>query len=246
MRLQAGYYLNLNNPHLNLLSVRIKSAEEENREFVVLLHGLSRTSRSMRPIKKALEKNGFSTFNLNYPSRKKPIEELSEFVLEKINRNFSDTPVHTLHFVTHSMGGIILRQIMKLSPLPNLGRVVMLGPPNQGSEIIDRLGPFKLIPLINGPACLQLGTSSDGFIQSLGPVKFDLGVIAGNRSINPFLSFLIPGVDDGKVSVERTKVEGMNDFLEVPRSHSFMMGNQTIQKETIYFIKNGHFSKNKE
>ena len=144
------------------------------------------------------------------------------------------------------MGGIILRQIMKLSPLPNLGRVVMLGPPNQGSEIIDRLGPFKLIPLINGPACLQLGTSSDGFIQSLGPVKFDLGVIAGNRSINPFLSFLIPGVDDGKVSVERTKVEGMNDFLEVPRSHSFMMGNQTIQKETIYFIKNGHFSKNKE
>ena len=246
MRLQAGYYLNLNIPHLNLLSVRIKSAEEENREFVVLLHGLSRTSRSMRPIKKALEKNGFSTFNLNYPSRKKPIEELSEFVLEKINRNFSDTPVHTLHFVTHSMGGIILRQIMKLSPLPNLGRVVMLGPPNQGSEIIDRLGPFKLIPLINGPACLQLGTSSDGFIQSLGPVKFDLGVIAGNRSINPFLSFLIPGVDDGKVSVERTKVEGMNDFLEVPRSHSFMMGNQTIQKETIYFLKNGHFSKNKE
>lgn len=226
--------------------MRIKSAEEENREFVVLLHGLSRTSRSMRPIKKALEKNGFSTFNLNYPSRKKPIEELSEFVLEKINQNFSDTPVHTLHFVTHSMGGIILRQIMKLSPLPNLGRVVMLGPPNQGSEIIDRLGPFKLIPLINGPACLQLGTSSDGFIQSLGPVKFDLGVIAGNRSINPFLSFLIPGVDDGKVSVERTKVEGMNDFLEVPRSHSFMMGNQTIQKETIYFIKNGHFSKNKE
>jgi len=246
MRLQAGYYLNLNLTHLNLLSVRIKSAEEENREFVILLHGLSRTSRSMRPIKKALEKNGFSTFNLNYPSRKKPIEELSEFVLEKINRNFSDTPVHTLHFVTHSMGGIILRQIMKLSPLPNLGRVVMLGPPNQGSEIIDRLGPFKLIPLINGPACLQLGTSSDGFIQSLGPVKFDLGVIAGNRSINPFLSFLIPGVDDGKVSVERTKVEGMNDFLEVPRSHSFMMGNQTIQKETIYFIKNGHFSKNKE
>ena len=153
MRLQAGYYLNLNITHLNLLSVRIKSAEEENREFVVLLHGLSRTSRSIRPIKKALEKNGFSTFNLNYPSRKKPIEELSEFVLEKINRNFSDTPVHTLHFVTHSMGGIILRQIMKLSPLPNLGRVVMLGPPNQGSEIIDRLGPFKLIPLMNSKDC---------------------------------------------------------------------------------------------
>ena len=144
------------------------------------------------------------------------------------------------------MGGIILRQIMKLSPISNLARVVMLGPPNQGSEIIDKLGPFKLIPLINGPASLQLGTSSDGFIQNLGPVHFDLGVIAGNRSINPFLSFLIPGPDDGKVSVERTKVEGMNDFLEVPNSHSFMMGNQRIQKETINFLKNGHFSKKKE
>jgi len=224
----------------------MKAAREENKEFVVLLHGLSRTSRSMRPIKKALEKNGYSTFNVNYPSRKKPIEELSEFVLEKINQNFADHPKHTLHFVTHSMGGIILRQIMKLSPFSNLGRVVMLGPPNQGSEIIDRLGPFKLIPIINGPASLQLGTSSDGFIQSLGPVHFDLGVIAGTRSINPFLSFLIPGPDDGKVSVERTKVEGMNDFIEVPNSHSFMMGNQSIQKETINFLKNGHFSKKKE
>ena len=224
----------------------MKAAREENKEFVVLLHGLSRTSRSMRPIKKALEKNGYSTFNVNYPSRKKPIEELSEFVLEKINQNFADHPKHTLHFVTHSMGGIILRQIMKLSPFSNLGRVVMLGPPNQGSEIIDRLCPFKLIPIINGPASLQLGTSSDGFIQSLGPVHFDLGVIAGTRSINPFLSFLIPGPDDGKVSVERTKVEGMNDFIEVPNSHSFMMGNQSIQKETINFLKNGHFSKKKE
>jgi alpha-beta hydrolase superfamily lysophospholipase len=224
----------------------MKSALEENKEFVVLLHGLARTSRSMRPIKKALEKNGFATFNVNYPSRKKPIEELSDYVLEKINQNFSDHPTNTLHFVTHSMGGIILRQIMKLSPISNLGRVVMLGPPNQGSEIIDRLGPFKLIPIINGPASLQLGTSSDGFIQSLGQVHFDLGVIAGTRSINPFLSFLIPGPDDGKVSVERTKVEGMNDFIEVPNSHSFMMGNRTIQKETIYFLKNGQFSKKKK
>ena len=70
----------------------MKAAREENKEFVVLLHGLSRTSRSMRPIKKALEKNGYSTFNVNYPSRKNPIEELSEFVLEKINQNFADHP----------------------------------------------------------------------------------------------------------------------------------------------------------
>ncbi|MBT5716185.1 MAG: alpha/beta hydrolase [Opitutae bacterium] len=217
---------------------------EKNMESVVLLHGLSRTSRSMRPIKKVLEKNGYSTFNLNYPSRKKPIEELSEYVRQKIHQNFSDQPPKTLHFVTHSMGGIILRQIMKSSPLPNLARVVMLGPPNQGSEIIDKLARFKLIPLINGPACLQLGTSPDGFVQSLGPVHFELGVIAGTKSINPFLSFLIPGQDDGKVSVERTKIKGMNDFYLVHKSHSFMMGNKKVQNETISFLQNGKFSKN--
>ena len=221
----------------------MNSNVEENKEPVILLHGLSRTSRSMRPIKRALEKNGYFTFNLDYPSRKKPIEELSEYVRQKIHQKFSDNNPKKIHFVTHSMGGIVLRQIMKSSPLSNLGRVIMLGPPNQGSEIIDRLGQFKLIPLINGPACLQLGTSSGGFLQSLGPVDFELGVIAGSKSINPFLSFLIPGKDDGKVSVERTKINGMNDFCIVHGSHSFMMSNKRVQKETIFFLQNGKFSK---
>ena len=242
MRHLADYYpdvISIQETHSNL---NINSASQKN-ESVVLLHGLSRTSRSMRPIKKVLEKNSYSTLNLNYPSRKKPIEELSELVRKKIDQNFSDHAPHTLHFVTHSMGGIILRQIMKSSPLPNLGRVVMLGPPNQGSEIIDKLARFKLIPLINGPACLQLGTSPDGFIQSLGPVDFELGVIAGTKSINPFLSFLIPGQDDGKVPVERTRVKGVNDFCLVHKSHSFMMINKTVQQQIISFIKHGEFSK---
>ena len=164
------------------------------------------------PIKKMLESNGYSTFNLNYPSRKKPIEELSKFVIHKIKQHFYDKPVQKFHFVTHSMGGIILREIMKSSPIANIGRVVMLGPPNQGSEIVDKLAPFKLISLVNGPACVQLGTSPTSYIHTLGPVQFELGVIAGNRSINPFLSYLITGLDDGKVSVERTKVDGMKDF----------------------------------
>ena len=94
-----------------------------------------------------------------------------------------------------------------------------------------------------GPASLQLGTSSDGFVNTLGKVDFDLGIIAGNGSINPFLSFLIPGPDDGKVSVERAKVKGMNDFLVVPSSHSFFMSNLKVQKEILFYFKNGNFLK---
>jgi pimeloyl-ACP methyl ester carboxylesterase len=217
--------------------------DEVKDQNVILLHGLSRTSRSMRPMEKSLRKLGYTTHNLNYPSRKYKIEELGRFVRDEIEEKMKDSSRKKLHFVTHSMGGIILRQIMKSAPFANLGRVVMLGPPNQGSEIIDRLSPFNLIPLINGPACFQLGTSSDGFIKRLGPVDFELGVIAGNRSINPFLSFLIPGVDDGRVSVERTKIKGMNDFCEVPKSHSFLIGNKQVQNQTISFLQKGKFLK---
>jgi hypothetical protein len=216
------------------------SSHDYERRKVFLLHGLARTSRSMRPIDKFLKREGFSVFNLNYPSRKKSIEELSKFVREQIQSN--EEKGIKLDFVTHSMGGIILRYIMKVDPLPNLGRVVMLGPPNQGSEVVDRLSKLKIFKLM-GPASLQLGTSSDGFVNTLGKVDFDLGIIAGNRSINPFLSFLIPGPDDGKVSVERAKVKGMNDFLVVPSSHSFFMSNLKVQKEILFYFKNGNFLK---
>jgi hypothetical protein len=194
----------------------------------------------MRPIDKFLKREGFSVFNLNYPSRKKSIEELGKFVREQIQSN--EEKGIKLDFVTHSMGGIILRYIMKVDPLPNLGRVVMLGPPNQGSEVVDRLSKLKIFKLM-GPASLQLGTSSDGFVNTLGKVDFDLGIIAGNRSINPFLSILISGPDDGKVSVERTKVIGMNDFMIVHCSHSFYMSNLNVKEEVRSYLKNGYFVK---
>ena len=215
----------------------------ENRR-VVLLHGLARTSRSMRPMEKYLKKNGFTVLNINYPSRKKPIEELSKWVRDKLDEELGKHSAVQLDFVTHSMGGIILRQIMKKHPLTNLGRVVMLGPPNQGSEVVDRLRRFKILKQLNGPACLQLGTEDKGFIHNLGKVEFDLGVIAGNKSINPLLSLLLPGEDDGKVTVERTKIEGMNDFRIVPCSHSFFMSKKKVKKLVQSFLRKGFFSNN--
>ncbi len=212
----------------------------ETKNQVILLHGLSRTSRSMRPMKKALQKMGYPVLSLDYPSRMATIEELAKYVLGELRKHFTATDIVRLNFVTHSMGGIILRQIMNADPLPNLGRVVMLSPPNQGSELVDKLRRFGILR-INGPACMQLSASPDSFVRNLGEVTFELGVITGNKPLNFILSMLLPGPDDGKVTVESAKVEGMRDFLVVPCTHSFIMRNSNVQEAVNKFFVNGSF-----
>ena len=207
---------------------------------VILLHGLSRTSRSMRPMKKTLEKRGFSVVNLNYPSRSATIQGLALHVLGKLHSLLPSSNEEKLNFVTHSMGGIILRQIMKENPLSNVGRVVMLAPPNQGSELVDKLGRLGLLKT-NGPACMQLSASPGSFVRNLGKVDFELGVIAGNKPLNFILSLLLPGPDDGKVTVESSQIEGMSDFLVVPCTHSFIMRNKGVQEAVVRFLHSGSF-----
>ena len=139
------------------------------------------------------------------------------------------------------MGGILVRTIQKETPLENIGRVVMLSPPNQGSELADSLGELRLYDWINGPAGGQLGTDPDGYVNSLGPVDFELGVIAGDRSINWINSIIIPGKDDGKVSIERAKVEGMKDYKVIHATHPYIMKNNEAVTATIRFLKSGSF-----
>ena len=146
-----------------------------------------------------------------------------------------------IHVVTHSMGGIILRYIQQTDPIQNLGKVVMLSPPNQGSEVVDVLGDRKLFKLLNGPAGQQLGTNADGIVHSLGDADFELGIIAGDRSVNPVLSMMIPGKDDGKVSIERSKLKGMKSFKVVHASHTFIMKNNLVGQCVVSFLKSGAF-----
>lgn len=222
-----------------LLSCGTASASE----CVVLLHGLARTATSMNKMQRALIDEGYETANIDYPSRDFSVEELSEIaVTEGLESCQSGGSVERIHFVTHSLGGILLRQYLSTNEISALGRVVMLGPPNQGSAAVDKLEVVPGFDWLNGPAGRQLGKGEDSVPRMLGPATFELGVIAGNRSIDPITSAVLENPDDGRVSVEDTKLDGMADFVVVEHSHAFMMRMRRPIELTIRFLKNGSFA----
>jgi triacylglycerol lipase len=211
---------------------------------VILLHGLARTENSLQKLEHHLKNQGFFVVNIGYPSRKKEIQTLSFETINKATAECAAVGAARIHFVTHSMGGILVRYYLGLNKMPNLGRVVMLSPPNQGSEVVDKLKDFPLFKWLNGPAGQQLGTDKDSLPNSIGPPDYEVGIITGDRSINPILSLLIPGEDDGKVSVKNAKLKGMKDFLVVHKSHPFIMNDENVLKQVTFFIENGAFDKN--
>jgi len=195
----------------------------------------------MEKMATALDTAGYQVINKDYPSRQYTIEKLAD---QTISSALGDCPKNsTIHFVTHSMGGILVRQYLSKHQLANLGRVVMLGPPNKGSEVVDKLHNVPGFKLINGPAGMQLGTGRLSVPNRLGPADFELGIIAGTRSINLILSSMLPNPDDGKVSVENTKLEGMQDHIAMPVTHPFMMQNKDVITQVIHFLKQGVFDK---
>jgi triacylglycerol lipase len=210
-------------------------------ECVILLHGLARTSYSMTKIEGSLQAAGFVVANIDYPSREYPIEELADDAVNQGLQNCRGHGAGSVHFVTHSMGGILVRHFLSRHHIAELGRVVMLGPPNQGSEVVDQFSEVPGFFTYNGPAGLQLGTGPDSIPNRLGPVNFTLGVIAGTGSVNPILSATLPDKDDGKVTVARTQVEGMTDFITVDTTHTVIMRNAEVIRQTLAFLRQGKF-----
>jgi len=211
-------------------------------ETVILLHGLSRTPRSLSKLERALSRNGYRVHNMAYPANSRAIEMLAEYLAGGIGPPCRE-PGQRVHFVTHSMGGIVLRYYLNTHSCPNLGRVVMLGPPNGGSELIDFMRKVPVLRTHLGPSRGQLGTTPSDLPARLGPAWYELGIIAGNRSLIPVSSLMIPGPGDGMVSVERTKLSGMKDFLVVPHSHTFIMRSREVIAQTIAFLKEGAFDR---
>jgi pimeloyl-ACP methyl ester carboxylesterase len=208
---------------------------------VVLLHGISRTTRSFRKMQTALEGCGFATLNQDYASRRKALEALAEDIHPAIQR-FADGIDGSVHFVGHSMGGLLARVYIARYRPKRLGRVVMLGTPNSGSEIADRLKNFGAYRAFFGPAGQQLGTQRDAAVEALFPlVDYSVGIIAGNRSIYPITSAFLPKPHDGRVSVTNTKLDGMTDHVVIAASHPWLVRNGEAIAQTIAFLRDGKF-----
>ena len=122
----------------------------------------------------------------------------------------------------------------------------MLSPPNQGSDVVDFFGDSEVLEFFLGPAATELGTGPKSFPNKLGPADFEVGIITGNRTIDPISSMIIDGDDDGKVSIEQAKLEGMADFMVVEVSHAYIMRNPYVVEQAIFFLKNGSFNRDIE
>jgi len=189
-----------------------------------------------------LRDKGYLVHNQGYASLSAPIDVLALEALEHGFALLRDRGAQSVHVVTHSMGGILLRSYWQRRRPPQLARVVMLSPPNQGSELVDVLVRFAWFRLMFGPAGSQLGTGEESLPRRLGRVDFPLGVITGNRPAIGLKNFF-PGPSDGKVSVQRAQVDGMEDFLVLPCGHSMIMRKAVVKEQVLVFLRTGRFNR---
>jgi len=245
----VAWLLAAGSPGSAIAAPALGDGEPSEREAVVLLHGLGRTNRSMRPLERRLSDAGFRVENLGYPSLDEDPETLVARLRARVSACCADAP--RVHFVTHSLGGILVRAILA-EPAPEearphalagvvVGRVVMLAPPNQGSEIVDRLRELEAFEWMLGPTAARLGTDDDSLPRQLPPPTYEVGVIAGNVGINPLGALLPTGASDGTVLVDSTRLPGMTDFLVVPHSHTFIMQSELVAEQVVEFLRRGRF-----
>jgi len=200
----------------------------------------------MNKMQASLLADGYKVANWSYPSREQSIKVLADEAIPNAIESCSDLSVQRINFVTHSMGAILIRYYLAEHEIAGLGRVVMISPPNQGSELVDIWSDWPGFELINGPAGYQLGTDENSLPLRLGPANFEVGIITGNNTTNPLFSLLIPGEDDGKVAVERARLEGMADFMVVPAAHSLIMRDEAVIQQLTHFLEHGHFDRSDE
>lgn len=212
-------------------------------ETVVLLHGLARTPRSMLGAGLWFRRAGYRVEYVGYPSRKVSIEKaIREHVSPSLDKIAARPGAGTLHFVTHSLGGILFRAWAAQRPegFP-LGRSVLLAPPNNGCEIVDHLGDWVVAKKIMGPVLQELGTKKNSTPKRLGAAPPETAVIMGDRASLPFFRKWLGPESDGVVSVTGGRIPGLKDFAVMPAGHTWIMWRPWILTAAEHFIREGHF-----
>lgn len=217
----------------------MQSSDHHKHNHVVLLHGVLCHSMQMHGLARHLKKNQFIPININYPSRDMDLGSLATWIQAEIRERIPEGA--RIHFVGFSMGGLLVRVLIHQFRPKNLGRAVLLGSPNKGSEVADFLQKNPLYKWLYGPAGQQLITNQSDFQHVFGPVNYELGIIAGNFHLDPLATWVMPGPSDGKVSVESTKLEGMKEHLVVRSNHLLFPWHPHIQMQTTHFLTHGHF-----
>jgi pimeloyl-ACP methyl ester carboxylesterase len=207
-------------------------------EVVFLLHGLGRSRFAMRVLASRLEDAGFFVYNIGYPSINKTPEEILENISQQIDASLPETN-QTVHFVGHSLGGLLIRAYLEKTNIKNLGSVVLMGTPNKGTTLVDNYRDSWWMQML-GPAALALSTDENSFPNSIGRPYYPVGIIAGIYGDNDNEDIL-PGDDDGLVPLESTKIDGMTDFIAIETSHYMMRYNQEVADQAIMFLRHGRF-----
>lgn len=204
---------------------------------VILLHGAIRSSKSMNQMATMVQQEGFTAVPFDYPSTRVGIDRSAEFLQQVIERLDG---IKTIHFVTHSMGGLVVRSWSGRYEDRRVGRLVMLGVPNRGAQMADRVKGNLLFRILYGPAGQQVGSDPDGFIAKLAIPKFEFAVIAGKAGKPGGYNPLVPGDDDGTVAITSTRLPGAIDFASIRGLHSFLMNQPQVIDWTRRFLKSGH------
>lgn len=218
---------------------REKKLPKMSGEGVLLVHGITRSSKSMAGYQSPLEKAGYQVFPFDYPSTRVDLDTAADYLHQVIE---SLDGIERLHIVAHSMGGLVTRTYRSKHRDERLSRVVLVGSPQNGAELADLArgkanGIFKTI---FGPAGQQLVTDQEGFVKKLPTPDVEFAVIAGGHPPNGF-NPLIDGDDDGIVSVASTRLGGAADFFYLESMHLALNRNEIAHAAAVRFLQTGKF-----
>jgi len=210
---------------------------------VVLVHGIIRSSKSFNGMRRRLQQQGYQVFGFDYPSTRVSIEGAADYLHRTVE---SLDGIEEINFVVHSMGGLVVRAYLSRYDDERIGRLAMIGVPNLGARMADRLKDVFLFKTIYGPAGQQLVSDPEGLVSKLAIPDFEFAVIAGGRGNIRGYNPLIPGDDDGTVAVSNTRLPGATDFIVVSGLHSSLMNNAEVVGHVVRFLNTGRLRESGE